>query len=491
MKNEGRSGRVAFTILNNTAAFIGGEFFYRLVNFLSGILVARSLGNEHYGVFSFIFVYLSFFEIVVHFGFNSILVRELAQDRDRAGKILGNAILFRLVLLGVTVPSAIFLIRILGYPVAVQQGVLLASFQLFLTLRALYETIFRVHLLMIYPALVNGLRALVNLALVALIASQAPSVPHFILVYLGSGFIGLFVLVILSRRFISIRFEWEGSLIRHLVKESTPLVFSGYLTLLYYRVDVFMLSMMKSFSDVGYYSAATRLTESLDIISTSLMISLFPLLSRAFKEDRKEFERLLVKALNGLFLIGLPMALGGSLVAGPLIVFLFGEEYVQAGLTLAILFWYTFFGFFSTFLVNLLIVCGRQVVDAWVSFFLVLGNIGMNLLLIPAFSYQGAALATVLTEILGTMGMLFYVAKQPSLRFPFPFRELGDALKINALFFCVLILIKIFLPLHVLSLIFLGVLLYLLILFGTQRLSWNDFKGYLTHAVKALTGARP
>jgi len=489
MKDKRDSERMAFRVFNNTVAFIGGEFFYHFINFLAAILVARSLGGVGYGQFSFIFVYLSFFEIFSQFGLNSILTRELAQKTSDAPRILGNAIFLRLIFIGCSFPLALLLIRILGYPLSVQTGVWVASFQLFLTLRSLYETVFRVHLLMIYPALVNGFRALLNLGLVAGIATLGPTLIHFVLAYLGSGLIGLVAMALLTRRFIRITFQWDWNLMRHLVKESFPLVFASYLTLLYYRVDIFMLSMMKGFQEVGYYSVATRLTESLDVVSTSLMISLFPLLSRAFKENRQEFEKLISKAFKALLLVGLPMALGGSLVAGDLIVFLFGEGYGPSGVTLGILFWYTFFGFFSTLLVNLLIVCGRQVVDAWISFFLVMGNIGMNLVFIPLYSFNGAAIATVLTEILGTSVMLVYAWRVPTIRLPLPFRELWAALKVNALFLPILLLLKIFLQIHVMGLILLGIVIYALLLLGMRLVSFEEIKNYLSYGMKRASGA--
>ena len=477
-----------YRVLNNSFVLIGGSFFNQLVNFLAGILIARSLGSGFYGEWSFIFVFLSFFEMFAEFGLNSILTRQIAQEKEKAPQILGNAILFRLFLAAVTVPAAIFLIRMLNYPVSVEQGVLLASFQLFLTVRSVYETIFRVNLLMAYPTLLNGLRALLNLALVAAISCFHPTVSFFILAALISGFAGFAAIIFFSRRFVSIRFRPDWNLIKGFVKESAPLLFSGYLTLLYYRIDVLMISKMKGFADVGYYSVATRLTESLGIIAVSFLQSLFPLLAHSFKENRSEFESLVSRAYEGLLLIGLPIALGGGLVAGDLIVFCFGAEYARSGPTLGILFGYVFFSFLGSFLVNLLIVCGRQIVDAWISFFLVLINIGLNCLLIPSHSYNGAAAATVLTEIAGISVMLAYVARDAAIRLRFPLRELVLSLKVNLPYFLLLLILKRFFPMPVLVFIGLSALLYGFLLFVLRILAWKDFKNYFSQIFKTVSG---
>jgi len=481
MTSEIRTGRLTFRVINNTAAFMGGDFFYHLVNFLAGILIARSLGNEGYGQFSFIFVYLSFFEILTQFGLNSVLTRRIAQNRAQAPKLLGNAILLRLLLMGATLPLALALVRVLGYSPSIQQGVLLGSFQLVLTLRSIYETIFRVELLMIYPAFWNGLRAVLNLILVATVASFHPAVNSFILVYAASGLAGLAGLAVFSRRFVRISLAPEWRLMGQLMKDSIPLVMAGYLTLLYCRIDVLMLSKMKGFSEVGFYSAATRLTEPLDMIASSLSISLLPLFSRAFRENRRDFEEFSSKALLGLLLIGLPLALGGSLVAQDLISLFFGSSYSPAGGTLAILFWYNFFGFLSTLFVNLLIATGKQKVDAWFSLFLLLGNVGMNLLLIPRFSFNGAAAATVLTEIAGTILMFAYLSRHPAIRLPDPRRDLVTVLKVNVPFFLLLLLLKGLFGLSGLGLAGFGILSYGLLLLVFRVVTWNSLKNYFSH----------
>ncbi len=486
MKDKSASGNIVFRVLNNSLAYTAGDFFYHLVNFLAAILVARSLSTESYGQFSFIFVFLSFFEIFVQFGLSAILTRQLAQNREGAPRILGNAILIQLALIAVSFPLAFALIRSLGYPLTVQQGVLLASFRLFLTLRTVYETIFRVNLQMVYPALWNGVRSLANLALVALAASLHPTILIFVLAYVVSGLAGLLGLALFSRRFVSVDFRPDRELIKNLLKESAPLVAAGYLTTLYYRVDVFMLSMMKSFSDVGYYSVATRLTETLDIIAGSLMVSLFPLLSRAFKEDRQAFQRIFTKAFRVLLLAGLPMALGGSLAAQDLVVLFFGETYARSGLTLTILLWYTFFGFFSTLLVNLLIICGKQVLDAWISLGLVGANVGLNLLLIPPYSYNGAAVSTVLIEIFGTTAMFLYLAKQPSIRLPFPSKEIGPVLKTNAIFLALLLGLKFGFQMPIYLIVPIGVVTYAALLLGMKFVSVEDLKNYLAYGKQAL-----
>ena len=460
-------------ILNNTVSVLGGDVVYHLINFVATTLVARSLGGERYGQFSFIYVYLSFFEALVQFGLNPLLTRELSRERPDAPKVLGNALILRSALVLCALPLATWIIRRLGYPLTVQEGVFLASFQLFLTLRPVYESIFKARLLMIYPAVWNAIRAFVNLAFIAVVAFRRPAIPYFILAYLASGILGFLGLALTSRKWIKVDFHPHAKIIRYLFRESLPLVLSAYLTLLYYRIDVMMLSVMRSFKEVGYYSVATRLSESLNMISGALLVSFFPLFSRAFKEDRSEFEAHVSQAFRWILLAGLPFVLGGVWVAKDLILLFFGSEYAPSGITLAILLGYTFFCFVGSLLANVLIACGKQIADMWISAFLVLLNIGINLFLIPFWSYNGAALATVMTEVVGVFIYFFYAAWNSDIRLRFPKREIALALKVNLPFLALLFLFRA-LGVGSVGLILSGAAVYGALLFLFRIISWKQ-----------------
>jgi len=472
---------ITLRILQNAAAFLGGEFFYRFINFLSCILIARSLGGEGYGQFSFIYVYLSFFEIFVQFGLNAVLTRELSQEKNEAPRILGNALILRTALIILTLPLAFWLTRLIGYPLTVQQGVLLASFQLFLTLRPVFETIFRVGLLMIVPAIWNAGRALLNLLFVGLVTWAHPSLIFFIAAYLASGVVGLIGLSVASARRMPFDFRLDKNLILHLLKQSLPLMFSGYLTILYYRIDVMMLSVLKTFREVGYYSVATRLSESLNMISGALLISFFPLCSQAFKASRMDFESLFTKIFKWMMLAGLPIALGGMWVANDLIILFFGPEYSPSGATLSILLWYTFFSFIGSLLANVLIASGKQTVDMWISLALVFLNVTLNWFLIPRYSFNGAAVSTVLTEIVGVVIYFSYAILNSEIRLFIPRRELANVLKINAIFLILILLIRWRVKLPAMAFIGVGFLGYLGLLFIFRAVSWKELVSYVTH----------
>ena len=475
--------RRAFRIMNNSMVCIGGEFIYSIINFVTSIIIARALGNEQYGYWSFIFVYVSFFEMFTRFGLNAILSKHLAQDPSDAPRLLGNVLILRTGLTLLALPIAILLIWFLDYPLKVKAGVFIGSMILFLSLRSVFETIFRVKLLAFKPALWNVIRAALNISLVFAISRSESDLMLFIFASLLSGLIGLAGIAWDTYRICQVSLKIDLKLIKTLAIESLPLIFSGYLTLLYYRIDVFMLTYIDGFKSVGYYSVATRLTEAFCLISSALMLSVFPLLARAYKDNRQDFESLILKTFKVLFMIGLPIAIGGSLCSPDIIVALFGETYLPSGTTLTILVWFTFVGFVTTFLVNLLIICGKAVVDTWISLILVLANIGMNFVLIPRFSFNGAAIATVMVEVVGLFVMTAYMVRQPRIKLPLPLKEFWGAIKVNLLFLAVIAPVRLFCPMNVFVFVLFGAVVYGALLFAVRAVKLSDIRDYMTNGI--------
>lgn len=475
--------RRAFRIMNNSMVCIGGEFIYSVINFMTSIIIARALGNEQYGYWSFIFVYVSFFEMFTRFGLNAILSKHLAQDFSDAPRLLGNVLIIRTGLTLLALPIAISLIWFLDYPLKVKAGVLIGSMILFLSLRSIFETLFRVKLLAFKPALWNVIRAALNLLLVFAISRNESDLMLFISASLLSGLVGLAGIAWDTYKICQVSLKIDLKLIKTLTIESLPLIFSGYLTLFYYRIDVFMLTYIDGFESVGYYSVATRLTEAFCLISSSLMLSVFPLLARAYKDNRHDFESLVLKTFKVLFVVGLPIAVGGSLCSRDIIVALFGETYSPSGTTLAILVWFTFVGFVTTFLVNLLIICGKAVVDTWISLILVFANIAMNFVLIPRFGFNGAAIATVMVEVAGFFVMMVYLVRHSRIRLPLPFKEFGCAVKVNLLFLAIIAPVRLFYPMHVFLFVLFGVVVYGALLFVMRAVKLSDFRDYMANGI--------
>jgi O-antigen/teichoic acid export membrane protein len=101
-----------------------------------------------------------------------------------------------------------------------------------------------------------------------------------------------------------------------------------------------------------------------------------------------------------MILIGIPLALGTTVLANKIIILIYGAEYMSSIIALQILVWSTILIFISSPLARLLEVSNKQIVITKITAIVVVVNIVLNIILIPKFSYVAASAITVLSELM-------------------------------------------------------------------------------------------
>ena len=176
-------------------------------------------------------------------------------------------------------------------------------------------------------------------------------------------------------------------------------------------------------------------------------------------------------------------------MARDLTVFLFGEGYAPSAVTVQILLWYIVYFFLGCLLANILIACGKQVIDAWISLAQVVVNVGLNFILIPLYSYNGAAAATVVGCFVGMFLTGWYAVKNPEIGLSIPWKEISSVLRVNLAYLGVLLIFKYVFHFSLWPFLFLGVLTYGLLLFSFRMFRWTQIQDYLSHWQKGPVDA--
>ena len=181
------------------------------------------------------------------------------------------------------------------------------------------------------------------------------------------------------------------------------------------------MSFLTTDEVVGWYMAAYRLAFASLFIPTGTMRAIFPVLSKYYKESLDKFKRLFEQAFKFLFFIGFSLAVLTTLLADKIILLLYGEEYANSAIILKILIWSIALVFITTLMTHTTRSSDRQSFTAKVVGFSAALNIVLNFILIPKFSYIGAAMAAVGTEASTFLFHLFYLrfklVKPPLLKF--------------------------------------------------------------------------
>jgi O-antigen/teichoic acid export membrane protein len=194
--------------------------------------------------------------------------------------------------------------------------------------------------------------------------------------------------------------EWDRKSGTWMLKTSFPLMINLLLATIFFRVDVMLLKPLKGDTVVGYYSAALKYVDGLLIIPQYFTQAIFPLMSRYAATSRDSLMRAYVLSLRLLLIIALPIAAGMPFVARGLILVLGGSEYLpDSAIALQIIIWFLPFSFVNSVTQYVLIAIDQQRFLTKAFLIGVTFNIVANLIVIPSFSYQGAAVVTILSEL--------------------------------------------------------------------------------------------
>jgi len=396
------TGILSFTNIVNTGLL-----------FLLSIYIARALGVIDFGKFS---LAIAFSMIVFRFsdlGIGIMLKREVARNPSVAEKYLNNGISLRLISSAIAMMSVWVLVMVLGYPSDTAIAILLISFGTAAT-----------EISNLFISLFQGMEKMEYQAISTISASSAKFFLCTLAIILGYGIIAVCSLFMLSsilqmvisgvltkKRFVRPGLLFDFDFWKKLIRESYPLAFALVFVMMYYRIDTVMLSMIKGEDAVGIYNAAYNILMGLAIIPSSFLPAVFPNLSRFFKESNVKLRKGFKKALMLMGLSGLTIAILGTIFAKDVISIIYGASYMESVLTLQILMWALLFLFMNNTVGITLNATNRQKANMFIVGTAVIVNIILNLLLVPVLTYEGAAIATLITEAYVLLSGLLIITK--------------------------------------------------------------------------------
>jgi O-antigen/teichoic acid export membrane protein len=401
---------IAGRVIRNTGVVLIGNAANNVLHFIVLIYLARYLGANDFGKYSFVIAYLFFFSVLALLGINKIVVREISKDKTIQERIIGNALSIRLFLSIAAIILSLIIINLLNYPFDTKVLVYLMSLTLLLlSIRATYASVFEARLRMEYSALTNFVEAAVSLTLILSIIFFKGDLIHIMAALVIASLSNLIITCFISRRFVKPKLEFNFVYAKKLLAASIPMGLAIVFWSIYYRIDVLMLSLMKTYAAVGYYSAAYTLIAPLEIIPRAIMMSIFPLMSRYSVSSRDSLEISYEKSFRLMLMIALPIAVIIALFSKEIIFLIYGSEFLPSSSALSILIWSVVFLFMNILFANVIVSVGKEKMTAYTAGTMALVNIVLNFLLIPQYSYVGASIATVFTEVLGAAIYFYYI----------------------------------------------------------------------------------
>jgi O-antigen/teichoic acid export membrane protein len=387
-------------VAKNSFFILLGEATAALLALLLNVFLARQFGDVGFGKYSFAFSFTLLFLVFADLGLSVLSIREIARAPQKTSEYLTTVSLIKLVLSLITVGLIALVINLMNYPQDTRMMVYIFGFiVIFSSFAQFFRSIFRAFEKMQYEAItrITERVLVVAFALVSLFLGYGLT-KVVLAILLAQAIATLLTLAVCIKRFTKPRLSFDFSLSRQLIKAALPFGIATIFLTIYFQTDTIMLSIMKGDAVVGWYNAASRLATGMLFIPIAFTGAIYPVLSKYFVSSKDSLVITYQKSLKFLIILAIPLAIGTTLVAERVILFLYGSEFANSAIALQILVWAISLIFVAQVVGYTLASINRQMVDTRITAAAALLNVVLNLILIPKFSYIGASAASVFSQ---------------------------------------------------------------------------------------------
>jgi O-antigen/teichoic acid export membrane protein len=389
------------TVLKNSAWLLVANVSIRLISAFVIILLARRLGVAGFGQYSFAVSFVGFFALFTSFGFNSLLIRDVAKDRSLTNKYINNIlsikIIFSVLAMIVLAISLFFIDKSEMVIIAIYiLGIELVVSSFTESMRSLFQAYEKME----YDSILKIISKIIWATLILFVIYNNLTLVNITLATLCSASLSLIITYIVVRKNISkIKLETDYKFWKKLMLTALPFALTSLFSMINFRIDQVMLSFMTTDAIVGAYSAAYKIIDVLAILPGILLTALYPVFSKYHATDTKLLKKSFNLSLRYVITLSIPIVIGGFLLSGQIINLVYGPEYADSAMVLKILIFISLFSFINSPLFVLLNSIGKQKITMINTAFTALANIVMNAILIPSYGIKGAAFATIISEI--------------------------------------------------------------------------------------------
>jgi O-antigen/teichoic acid export membrane protein len=372
------------------------------------LVVARALGPARLGEYALIFTVIEFLAVASGAGYTDYLTREAAKDAKAGWGLASQLVSLRIALAVPIFAIEIGALWLMRYPHIVLVGT--AWMALTIIPRSLTEAVQGVLRGVHRYASHLSVEIVLGITLVAgavVLAIKHGQLEMAIAVEVLAAVTAACTALALALKYRTA--ERVHLPTRQLLRTSAVFNVYSFVGTLYDRFDVVLLSRLAGDYVTGIYSAAYRATSMAQIVGYGVMYSLLPGLSRdAFGHaEKRRLERTIGLLMSLSFLI----ILATMIFASPLVELILGPRYAESALALKILVWATIFRYCNYALNILLLASGKERVFVATSLVSLVTNLVGNLILIPRFGWRGAALMTIVTEVVLLAQNIYWIRR--------------------------------------------------------------------------------
>ncbi len=391
-----------------------------VIVFLLRIILARWLGAFDLGLYTMIITIQEIAVLLAVFGISGALTKYVAEyqdTKDRLFQIISSAFIISIIF---GLVAGILLYFLSGTVAGIFDMPQLAHLLKLLAIALPFITLIEA-----VGGLFTGLRRMKNYTYLIMMRSCLMLLFIVTLVWLDFGVEGtVFGIVLsmvggcifglyLSRKYLRSAFQGFFENAKKLVSFGSQAFGANAVSLIANQADIIMIGFYLTATEVGYYSVAVTISMLFYIIPQAIQRISYPATTEYwYKKDHQSLQEMIGKSMKYSACILLPLGLGFEFFAKEVITIIFGAEFIYAVVPfLILLIARVIKGATVTPIGAVFSGRGRPDIGLKIDSLSTVLNIGLNIVLIPRFGIVGAAVATTISLLVGTVIFIAFLPR--------------------------------------------------------------------------------
>lgn len=363
--------------------------------------ISRVLQVENLGISNFVQSISSYFLLISALGVTSYAIREGSRLVKESSINDFASEVFSINMLSTIVAYGLLFITIFAFPRIFEYRVFLLIYSVTLFFNTIgVEWIFSVYEDYFYLTVRTIVFQVLSIVALFYFVRSTDDLMTYIIILTITKSIPSILNIIYARKYVKLKFKLKMNLKDHL-KPILIIFATTIATTIYVNSDMTMLGLMDSTFSVGLYTASVKVYSIIKMLLSALIIVSLPRISSLLANKQEhEYQSTLSKVFNSLMLFALPMSVGLFFVSDGLIQLFAGSSYALAATSLQILSLTLVFSALGSFYAtSVLLPLREERIILFASIISAVVNIVLNLIAIPLLSLNGAALTTLVSEI--------------------------------------------------------------------------------------------
>lgn len=397
-------------IFKNASWIIGTKIVQALFNLLITMLTARYLGPSNFGSINYAAAIVAFATPFMHLGFTSIMVQEIISEQDDEGMVLGTSIVSCFI-------SSIFcFIGIFAFLMVANRNefetiavCMLYSLVLVVGCFDVLSYWFQAKLKSKYYSLISLFAFVITSLFKAYLLIAEKSIYWFAISYTIDYSIIAVLAIITYKKLNGNRFTFNHNCFKRMIHRSKYYIISELMIVVFTQTDRIMLNLMIDEAATGLYSSAVVCAGITTFVFTAIIDSFRPLIFQSKKVSKESFEHNVCSLYSVIIYLSILQCIFIVIFAKLIVDIIYGSEFSGAITILKILAWYTAFSYLGA-VRNIWILAENKQNIIWrIDLSGAIANVFLNILLIPILGVNGAAIASLVTQIFTNVIMVFII----------------------------------------------------------------------------------